>query len=148
MYEHLRCWTDSGDIFFEDPLFGSDFRIDELPRQIEKAEKALLERERFSIYGPSDAPPLPIEQDQWSRIKYRDPLSHLVAQYCISLRANDWDSKTHPDFEPYARGVMASPFAAEIVRTDQAMHKRFPPRELKYIHQGMVWRPEPPSKRS
>ena len=127
------------------PVTGSGYvgGIDPIKPQKEAARGALLAREWFFVHGPTDAPPLPINGRERGSIKYRDPMSHLVSQFCNSLDANHWDINAHPGFEAYSRGVMASPFAADIVRKDETMLKRYPPKELNYIHPGMIWRPEP-----
>ena len=126
-------------------MTGSGFvpGADPIKPQKEEACRALFARAWFFIVGPLDAPPLPVNEYEKSRIKYKDPMSHLAAQFCTSLRANGWDYCSHPDFDTYARGVMASPFAADIVRKDEAMRNRYPPKELNYIHPGMLWKAEP-----
>jgi hypothetical protein len=143
LFSHLQCWAAAGEVFFEDPVFGGEYVIDDLPAQKEIAERALIAREWFFLHGPSDAPPLPLNFSERCDIKYRTPMSHLVAQFCDSLRNQGWDVNGHPPFDRYARGVMASPLAADIVRKDQTMLKRYPPQKLNYIHPGMLWQVGP-----
>ena len=117
--------------------------IDPIKPQKDEARRALLAREWFFVHGPSDAPPLPIDGQERGKLKYKDPLSHLVTQFSNSLEGNGWDIGSHPSFEAYARGVNASPLAADIVLNDDAIRKRYPPRELHFILSGMIWRPVP-----
>lgn len=115
--------------------------VEPVEPQKQAARGALLARAVFAIRGPADAPPLPV--DNWDKVKYKDAMNHLVAQFCVSLKAHLWDLGSHPGFELYARGVMASPYAADIVRKDDAMRRRYPPQVLNYIRPGMIWYPEP-----
>ena len=129
--------------FYSDPVFGAEWLKSAMPmaKQKKGARRALLAREWFYLHGPSDAPPLPLDGEEQADLKYRDPLAHLVTQFSKSLAANGWDIHSHPSFKAYARGVMASPLAADLVRNDDAMRKRYPPRELQFILSGMIWRP-------
>jgi len=116
--------------------------LDPVEPQKDKARRALLARAWFAVHGPADAPPLPV--GNWDQVKYKDPINHLVAQFCVSLRAHGWDFRHHPAFPVYASGLLASPYAADIVRLDAAIRRRYPPKELHYIDAGSIWRPEPP----
>ena len=126
------------------PILGGSFVPGEDPAEPEIKElsrRALVTREWFSLHGPPDAPPLPLSGIERSDLKYKNPFGHLVTQFSNSLEANGWDMNSHPSFEAYARGVIASPLAADIVRTDETILKRYPPRKLRYILSGMIWRP-------
>jgi len=128
----------------QSPILGSSFVPGEDPEEPalkELARRGLVAREWFFLHGPPDAPPLPLSGHERSDLKYKDALGHLVTQFSNSLEANGWDIKSHPSFEAYARGVIASPLAADIVRGDDSILKRYPPRELRYILSGMIWRP-------
>ena len=127
---------------YSDPVFGGELPVSVVPIAVQKraAHRALVAREWFFVHGPSDAPPLPLSGEERGDLKYKDPLGHLVTQFSNSLEANGWDMNGHPSFEAYARGVIASPFAADLVWKDNAIRKRYPPRELDYIHPGMIWR--------
>ena len=72
----------------------------------------------------------------------RDPLGHLVVDFTRSLEANGWEINNHPSFEEFARGVLASEYAPDFTRKNEALLKRYPPRALAGIGPGQVWRPE------
>jgi hypothetical protein len=100
---------------------------------------ALLAREWFVVYGPRDAQPLPLSGGEIEDLKYTDPFSHIVSCFGYSLRAHDWDFNTHPSFEDFARGVMASKDAPDFVKKDKALRKRYKPRPLRGLSPGLCW---------
>jgi hypothetical protein len=50
----------------------------------------------------------------------------------------------HPSFEDYARGLMASHTGLWQIEKDPYLQRRFPPRELIGMDNGLRW--EPPKK--
>jgi hypothetical protein len=102
-----------------------------------RAEQA---RDWFKVNGPPDAPPLPLDYAERERLKVGGFL-HIVAWYARSLAMQDFDVTKHPSFDDYARGVMASEHAPYFIKDDEAMRKRFPPRELKGLGPALHWRP-------
>jgi hypothetical protein len=114
---------------------------DPVEPQKEMARRALLAGLWFADHGPPDGQPLPISGAQIERLKFRDPLSHIISCFAYSLRALDWDVKQHPPFEDFARGVLASEHAPEFVVEDRALRLRYPPRRLPGLGPYMVWAP-------
>jgi hypothetical protein len=112
---------------------------DLISRQKRMACAALLAREWFAIYGPHDAPPLPLSDAELEDLKYTDPFSHIVSCFAYSLRAHNWDFNSHPSFENFARGCMASEHAPDLVKKDEALRKRYPPRTQHGLGPGLCW---------
>ena len=112
---------------------------DSISRQKRMACDALLAREWFAIYGPHDAPPLPLSDAELEDLKYTDPFSHIVSCFAYSLRAHNWDFNSHPSFENFARGCMASEHAPDLVKKDEALRKRYRPRTLHGLGPGLCW---------
>ena len=100
--------------------------------------KALTARKWFADNGPSDLQPLPLGYNERERLKHGGA-DHILAWYARSLEACDYDVRQHPSFDDYARGVMASDEAADIVGNDATLQKRFPPRELAGMGPGFCW---------
>ena len=116
-------------------------RGEPLTREKRLAVRALLAREWFAVYGPPDAPPLPLSPREQEALRYHDPFGHIVAEYARSLQANGWDFRNHPSFEDFARGDMASGFAPDFIRENPMLLKRFPPRPLPSLGPGAIWEP-------
>jgi len=110
-----------------------------LSRQRNLARRALLAREWFAMYGPPDAPPLPLSHIEQEDMRYNDPFHHLVAEYARSLEANKWEFHNHPSFEEFARGALASEYSPEFTRENAALCERFPPRLLRGLGPGQIW---------
>lgn len=125
------------------PVAGGDWLVgdDPIKPQKDRARRALLAREWFAIYGPPDAPPLPLSPIEQGALRYHDPLGHLVAEYARSLAANDWEFQKHPSFEDFARGALASTLSPDFTRKNPALLKRYPPRALAGIGPGQIWTP-------
>jgi hypothetical protein len=107
--------------------------------QKEDAYRALVARQRFADEGPADAPLLPTTRGECESLK-KGGLSHLVAWFAESLRRTEYDMDTHPSFDDYACGVMASPHAPDFIKQDQELRRRFPPKPLDHLRSGLVWR--------
>jgi hypothetical protein len=127
----------------ENPVTGGHWLHgdDPIAPQKRTAARALLAREYFAIYGPHDAPPLPLSDAELEDLKYTDPFSHIVEGFAYSLRAHDWDFNSHPSFEDFACGCMASEHAPDFVKNDEALRKRYPPRTLHGLGPGLCWEP-------
>jgi len=141
---------------FENPVTGAtfiygdddgDFRIEP---QKEAAVRALLAREWFAIYGPADAPPLPLSHIEREDLKGTGLLPHMVAWYARSLENREYDVKEHPSFADYASGVLWEaqlPVGSLVTLPNrppdevQELKKRFPPRMLKGMSPGLYWEP-------
>lgn len=112
---------------------------DSISRQKRMACDALFAREWFAVYGPHDAPPLPLSDAEIEDLKYTDPFRHILSCFAYSLRAHKWNFNSHPSFEDFARGCMASEHAPDLVKKDEALHKRHPPRILHGLGPGLCW---------
>lgn len=125
----------------ENPVTGSSWvkGVDAEGPQKADAYRALAARQRFGDEGPSDAPLLPITRGERQALK-EGGISHLAAWYAESLMRMDYDMDTHPSFDDYARGVMASPHAPDSIKQDQELRRRFPPNPLAHLGSGLVWR--------
>jgi hypothetical protein len=60
---------------------------------------------------------------------------------CSPSGRRAYDFLTHPSFEVFARGVMASDFGWDTVKHDIELQKRFPPRHLDGLGPGLYWLP-------
>jgi hypothetical protein len=105
-----------------------------------RRNRALNAQSWFASHAPPDAPPLPLSYGDREDMK-RGGLSHIVAWFAQSLEARDYDFDTHPSFEEYARGVMASAHAPDFIKEDQQLQMRFGRRLLPGIGPGLYWDP-------
>jgi len=112
---------------------------DPISSQKRMAHRALLAREWIAVYGPHDAPPLPLSDAELDDLKYTDPFSHILSCFGYSLRAHNWDFNRHPNFEDFARGCMASEHAPDFVKKDEVLCKRYPPRPLHGLGSALCW---------
>jgi hypothetical protein len=124
------CWN---------PVTGAGFvsGFDPIEPQICAAERALRARGEWN--RPMDAPDLPIHREERDALKGAGGIGYLVAEFAASLQECDYDHLSHPSFEVYARGVMASPFAPSFIKDDPELQKRFPPTPLKGLRSGNLW---------
>lgn len=97
-------------------------------------------REWFAKHGPPDAPPLPLCYNEREKLK-RGGLCHIVAWYARSLEDRDYNLSEHPSFDDYACGVMASEHTPWFITDDKELRKRFPPRHLDGLDNGLYWEP-------
>ena len=118
-------------IGFEDPI----------GPQKRQAHRALLAREWFAIYGPKDAPPLPLSDLEMEELTFTDPFSHIVQCFAHSLRSRNWNFNIHPSFDDFARGCTASSHAPDLIKTAEALRKRYPPCLLHDLGPGLCWEP-------
>lgn len=131
----------------KNPVTGADYLygIDPIKPQKEIARRALLAREWFDIYGPTDAQPLPF----WGDSAKPGLLGYIVKLYGRSLGDRDYDINEHPPFADYISGVLWEAervdgiigklphYPAELPE----LKKRFPPRELAGMGPGFSWLP-------
>jgi hypothetical protein len=120
---------------------------DPIKEQIRAAARALMARDQFAAMAPPDAPPLPLSYDDRESLKVGG-LPHIVAWFARSANALNYDLGIHPPFEPYARGVLASPYAPDFITQDPKLQQRFPARQLKGLGPGLYWDPTLASIRS
>jgi hypothetical protein len=118
--------------------------LDTGPRsgQKRRAIEALFAREWFRENGPPDAPPLPLSGLERRELMYRDPLSHVVSCFGLSLRGQNYDTERHPSFETFARGALASRYAPRLLKEAETLKERYPPRELPGLGPGLCWQPD------
>ena len=119
---------------------------DPIEQQKKEARDALLAREWFAIVGPKDMQPLPISDEEIEDRKYawdskHPALGYIGSCFGYSVRANGHDLKSHPSFEAFARGVMASEHAPDFVKNDEALRKQYPPWPLAGLGPALVWEP-------
>jgi hypothetical protein len=110
----------------------------EVPQR-EVAYRAILARQWFAGVAPEDAPFLPLSYEERERLKVGG-LSHLIAWFARSLAVLDFDFESHPSFDDYARGVMASPNTPESIKKDPNLRQRFSPEPLRGLGSGLIWR--------
>jgi hypothetical protein len=96
--------------------------------------------------GPQDAQPLPISSQEIEDRKYawdseQPSLSYIVSCFAYSLRVHKHDFNSHPSFEDFACGVMASETAPDFVREDKVLRKRYQPHRLRDLVAGDCWSP-------
>ncbi len=111
---------------------------DPIGEQIRAAARTLMARDQFVDMAPANAPPLPLSYPEREKLKIGG-VPHIVAWFARSLEGHDYDLGVHPPFEPYARGVLASPYAPYFITNDQALQQSFPPRALKGLGPGLYW---------
>jgi hypothetical protein len=120
---------------YPEMMSGVDLKSD--PR----GPRAKAARKWFAQHGPPDLQPLPLGYDEREALKDGSP-RHILAYFARSLASLKYDFKTHPSFESYASGVMASPYlGGDSMRNDVALLKRFPPRPLAGLGPGLYWEP-------
>src|SRR5262245_7773146 len=124
------------------PVTGSRWvrGLDPIKPQKQAARRALMAREWFALAGPPDAPPLPLSYGERENLKVGG-LPHIVAWFARSLEALDYEFCSHPCFEDYARGVLASPYAPDFIKSDEQLAQRFAPTPLNGLGSGLYWRP-------
>jgi hypothetical protein len=92
---------------------------------------ALIARKRFEWTGPDWVDELPLRSEAINVLEEdADPRLRLVALYADSLRRQNWDYRTHPEFPAYARGLMAYDGTPTALRMDPRLRKEFPPMKL------------------
>jgi hypothetical protein len=116
---------------------------DSIAYQKRAAEEALLAQEWFAVYGPPNAPLLPLLPWDWDGMRYGSTggLPTLIGFYARSLSFQDWRVQNHPSFEDFARGVMVFPNIRERAGQDPLVTTRYPPRSLVGMHDGAFWEP-------
>jgi hypothetical protein len=124
------------------PVHGGNFvfDVDPIATQKKEAVKALRAREWFAVNGPPDAPPLPISASEVQKFKTARGYLGIVAAYAQSLHALDYDVVSHPPFNSFARGLMATKTGWGLEK-DGALIRRFPPLALPGMTDRLTWLP-------
>jgi hypothetical protein len=104
---------------------------------------ALAARRWFAENGPPDLQPLPLGYRERERLKHGGA-DHILAWYARSLDGANYDVVMHPSFHDYACGVMASDHCPYFIKQNEELQRRFAPRPLEWLTNGMDW--EPPTR--
>ena len=67
-------------------------------------------------------------------------MPYIVSVFARSLACRDYEMEGHPNFDVYARGVMASNMTPEFIRKDAQLLRRYPPVPLNGMGPGLMWR--------
>jgi hypothetical protein len=132
----------------ENPITGGRFMKgetgeDSIAYQKRAAEKALLAQEWFAVYGPRNAPPLPVTARGWEGMRHEFGLNPLIGFYARSLVIRNWEVHDHPSFTNFARGLLAIDTGHWILpqRVGPSVLKRYPPCALAGMTPGAYWAP-------
>jgi hypothetical protein len=125
------------------PVTGVSFvyAVEPIKPQKVHAYRALLAQAWFALNGPADAQPLPVDQTDWSTLKYsRGPVYFFTTQFARSMEPK-YDIKEHPAFDDYVSGVLWEhdnniPNCKLAFTADQLaqLRERFPPRKIEGLH--------------
>jgi hypothetical protein len=151
--DYVRRLFDQADDRYQqvrtNPVTGGRFMrgLDPLGEQLRLAESVLLARDWFERQRPADAPPFPLTDADRQRIKV-DGVAYIVSLFARSLAMRDYEIGGHPEFEEYARGVMAATdLIPDCLANDSVLLKRYPPTPLAGLGAGLVWWPPKPAGR-
>jgi hypothetical protein len=127
----------------KNPITGATFvwGDDPIKPQKEAAIVALSAREWFAVYGPADAPPLPICPNDVEAYRNARGLAGVVGFYARSLARLGYDLRNHPSFDDFARGLMAINTHMWGIEKDENLKRRFPPRPLGGMTPSAFWAP-------
>ena len=108
----------------------------------------LLAREWFAVYGPRDAPPLPLAHEDVEDHRRAGGLAAIVGFFARSLSRQgygrqSYDVCNHPSFDDFACGLMARAMDSGLwdLEKDEQLKRRFPPRPLAGMTPGAYWAP-------
>jgi hypothetical protein len=145
LVEHLfQSAPDKHEILRRNPVDGGHWvaGLDPIRPQKRRAKKALIAQALFDQIKPPDAPRLPLSGLERKEMNYTDPMSHLVSCFALSWKGQDYDLDKHPSFSEFVSGVLASRYAPDVVKNDEGLRRRFPPRPLKGLGPGLCWQPD------
>jgi hypothetical protein len=132
----------------DNPVTGGGFvwGIDPIATQKKEAVARLRAREWFALYGPPDAPPLPLSHADEEDYRNARGLKGVVGFFARSLSRQGYgrqpyDVCKHPSFDDFARGLMAIAVdrGLKSLEQDAQLKKRFPPRPLAGMTPGAYW---------
>jgi hypothetical protein len=136
----LKNW---GSCYCTNPVTGECFvpGHDPVRPHKERAIRAIVAQLGFATQKPEDAPDLPIdERESGGTWRWQSGLHYLIEAFTRSLRCRDFRLEGHPDFDTFARGAMAHPWTPERFRQDPDLLRRFPPKPLPGLTQGLVFK--------
>jgi hypothetical protein len=128
------------------PITGDVWVAGIWPPEIEErhARRALLAREYFDEYGPENAPELPLNSDEMSRLAKKDDFGLAVASFARSWELNDWDIRRHPDYQVYVAGLLSLPalwLAYGAFRDPIKLTVYYGAYPLAGLHANGIWHP-------
>ena len=132
------------------PVMGGGYMrgLDRTKKMRDMAVRALVARDWFAVYGPSDAPPLPPSYTEREALKGGPGLlPYMVALFARSLESRKYDFEEHPAFADYVSGALWEVEVLGIGRIPNyngeldPLKKRFPPRLLRWLGPGLYWLP-------
>ncbi len=147
-----RLFNDADDRYQQvrtNPVTGGRFMrgLDPLGEQLRLAENVLLVRDWFESQRPADAPSFPLTSADRERIKV-DGVAYIVSLFARSLAMRDYNIGEHPEFEEYARGVMAATdLIPDCLANDPVLLEQYPPTPLAGLSAGLVWWSPKPARR-
>ena len=116
--------------------------------QKKAAVAPLLAREWFAVYGPPDAPQLPLSHSDVEDYRNARGMKAIVGFYARSLSREgygrqSYDFCNHPSFDDFARGLMAMALERGLwgLENDENLKRRFPPRPLAGMTPVAYWAP-------
>ena len=123
------------------PVTGEYWLANVVPDGPEKrnARRALLSREFVAEFGPTDAPPLPVNDTEIELYLNRGDFAAAMAYYAASLKANDWDIQRHPRLEAFIAGLLC--LTRPGFTEPHLLASRFRPKPLLGLSEERVWRP-------
>jgi hypothetical protein len=125
-----------------DPVTGAvNWAREPIGPQKKAAIKPLLAREWFAVYGPPDAPRLPLSHGDVEECRHAGGLKGIVGFYARSLSRQEYDVRTHPLFDDFARGLMAIDTGLWGIEKNEKLKRRFRPRPLVGMTPGAYWAP-------
>jgi hypothetical protein len=125
----------------KNPVTGDYWLANVVPDDPEKrnACRALLAREWFALYGPPDAPQLPISDVEIEILAGCGDFAAAVAHFAASLKANDWDFTRHPGFGEFVGGLLSLPRSG--FTEPHIIGRRFHPKPLAGLWPTRIWGP-------
>lgn len=106
----------------------------------QRAIRALIAQLRFGAEKSPDMPDMPLDERESGAWRWESARHYLVEAFTRSLRCRDFRLEGHPNFETFARGVMASQGLPVEFRNDPDLLRRYPPKQLKGLGPGLVFK--------
>jgi hypothetical protein len=123
------------------PIVGSGFtRLDPVEDQKRVAYKALLAQAWLASQMP-DGLTLPVHPDEIEDMRWKGGVRSVVGFFARSALSRSYNFVEHPSFDEFARGLMACVYAPDLVRDDEDLRRRFPPKLLNGLGPGCRWLP-------
>jgi len=123
------------------PVIGGLFFPESINEAKERLCRALRAYAWFEKTRPRDAWPWPRNLEEYEDLTSRGGLSHIAALFIASLTGRDYAFDEHPSFDDFARGVLASPHAPDVLKQDKELLELYPPRHLPGLGSFLSWDP-------